>query len=494
MKERRQSLQVETTLGVGLLTFVSIVLSSGVFLSLMQSGLVEARGDLATLTARTLATTISGEIDGEPSNVQRTTGQYGQVDGLVSIWVGDSEGTYVAGSGSGEHYTSEIGVRSALYNQSEYLEDLDLAGGTSGVLATVPVRRGGTNVGVVCVAMTVSMGGFAGERLWFLLSYVLISALFVAGFGLLFIRRRLVAPIVEINEATQKISSGSFGLTVSVDSSEELTSLSEALSEMSTALADYKVRTESQVVGLRQANEALFEAQDELVRVERLAAVGRMAAGVAHEIGNPLAAVIGYNQLLLEDHTDPGEVGEILERSKSELDRIRDILKELMDSASPESSVETNVDVGALILAVTERSRTHPRILHNTLETVTPDNPVEVLANSNKLHQVMLNLILNAADASGPGGIITVECRLAGTSVEIECRDNGVGFTDEALERGTEPFFTTKSVGEGRGLGLSTSQGFVKSLGGSISLRNLPDGGGSVTLSLRSIADEEAVV
>jgi C4-dicarboxylate-specific signal transduction histidine kinase len=259
---------------------------------------------------------------------------------------------------------------------------------------------------------------------------------------------------------------------------------------MSVALADYKERTESQVVGLRRANEALFEAQDELVRVERLAAVGRMAAGVAHEIGNPLAAVIGYNQLLIDDHTKQSEVADMLERSKSELGRIRDILKELMDSAAPESTSKARVDLRDLLQSVTERARTHPRTQNHPVSVVIPDEPVEVLASANRLHQVMLNLILNAADASGEEGSVTIECRVVDTAVEIECRDNGAGFTAEALERGTEPFFTTKSVGKGRGLGLSTSYGFVKGLGGTISLSNKPDGGGCVVLSLPRLCPE----
>ena len=491
MRERRQSLQIETILGVGLLTFVSILLSSGVLWNLMQTGLVEARGDVATATARTIATAISRDVEGGGAEIERTVGQFRQIDGLLSVWVGDSAGGFVAGDEAGSDYTSDIAVRSALYNQSEYLEDIELESGGGAVLATVPVRRGGNSAGVVSVALSVDSGGVAGDRIGFLLSYVLISTLFVAGFGLLFIRRRMVLPIVELSEATQKISQGSFGLTVSVDSSRELTALSEALSDMSIALADYKARTESQVVGLRRANEALFEAQDELVGVERLAAVGRMAAGVAHEIGNPLAAVIGYNQLLIDDHSEQSEVVDMLHRSKSELDRIRDILKELMDSATPETSAEARVDVRALLASVTDRARTHPRILNHLVSVVAPTEPVEVYANINRLHQVMLNLILNAADASGEGGSITIECRVVEEAVEIECRDNGAGFTIEALERGTEPFFTTKSVGKGRGLGLSTSHGFVKGLGGTISLSNMPDGGGCVILSLPRLCPEE---
>jgi signal transduction histidine kinase len=218
----------------------------------------------------------------------------------------------------------------------------------------------------------------------------------------------------------------------------------------------------------------LRAAQDHLVRSERLASVGRLAAGLAHEIGNPIAAVMGLEDLLLEGGLSSSEQRDFLLRMKKETERIHRILKDLLAFARPgEESPKDGGGSGSVEAAV------HDTVAllmpHQALKDVEialdvhPDLP-EVALSRERLVQVVLNLVLNAADAVGVGGRVRIAAARGGLGVRLSVEDNGPGIDPNVKDRLFEPFVTTKEVGKGTGLGLAVCRGLVESVGGNITL------------------------
>jgi signal transduction histidine kinase len=235
-----------------------------------------------------------------------------------------------------------------------------------------------------------------------------------------------------------------------------------------------KLRTKIDEV--ERATERLKEAQDRLVRSERLASVGRLAAGLAHEIGNPISALMGLEDLVLAGGLTPEEEHDFLTRMRKETERIHRILRDLLQFARPAAAplageaeqepgdVETAArDTAALVAP--QRS-----LKEVSLELeLSPALPPVALGHE-QLMQVILNLVLNAADAVGPGGIVRVAAAPHQGGVRLQVEDNGPGVDPRVQAQLFEPFVTTKEVGKGTGLGLAVCRGLVEAAGGTISL------------------------
>jgi signal transduction histidine kinase len=225
---------------------------------------------------------------------------------------------------------------------------------------------------------------------------------------------------------------------------------------------------------VERATKRLQEAQDRLIRSERLASVGRLAAGLAHEIGNPISALIGMQDLLLDADLAPEEQRDFLQRMRKETERISSILRDLLQFARPaRNTSERELGSGSVETAVYDTAALlGPQKSMHDVELaldVFPELP-EVALSREQLVQVILNLVLNAADACGPGGKISVSARPSGSGVRLTIEDNGPGVPQEVRDKIFEPFVTTKEVGKGTGLGLAVCRGLVEAAGGSIAL------------------------
>ena len=232
--------------------------------------------------------------------------------------------------------------------------------------------------------------------------------------------------------------------------------------------------------------------QAKLAHAERMATLGRLVSGVAHEVNNPLAAILGFTDLLLENPQVPENAREDLQIILQETQRTKDIVQDLLSFARQRPVKRELVNL-AVILKQTTKLRSYDLQSHGVevLEEYDESLPA-VMGDSQQLQQVFLNLLNNAYDAieeSGRRGRIHLKTAWVGQFVEISLQDNGTGISD--VQRIFDPFFTTKQTGKGTGLGLSICYGIVRAHGGEIQCGNNADGSGS-TFTIRIPVAAEA--
>lgn len=211
---------------------------------------------------------------------------------------------------------------------------------------------------------------------------------------------------------------------------------------------------------------------DQLINQEKMASVGRMAAGIAHEINTPLGIILGYAQLMMDDFDTESEHHDSLQVIERQTKTCRRIVADLLKFSRLSESVKTRIDLNEIIqevLSVIEHSLNIQGI--KVERKFTSDLPA-MIGDAEKLHQVFINLFNNASDAMPKGGKIVISTAWTPEAVLVAVSDTGTGVADDIKNKIFEPFFTTKEVGEGTGLGLSVSYGIVQEFGGSIDIES----------------------
>jgi two-component system, NtrC family, sensor kinase len=300
-----------------------------------------------------------------------------------------------------------------------------------------------------------------------LLAVVLMLAIYFA------ITALIVRPLDALRDAARRVAGGGRQFSVPRMSATELVSLGESVQVMTTRLLQEEEELRHRIDEVHQATEGLRQAQDRLVRSERLASVGRLAAGLAHEIGNPIAALIGFEEMLIQGGLSPEETSDFLLRMRRETERIHRILRDLLDFARPSSPTSPDgcASFGDVAQAITETcSLVSPQKSWKgvTLQTLVESNLPLVRLEREKLVQLLLNLLMNAADATGPEGQVVLSAERVEQGVRLTVTDNGPGVAAEVRSRLFEPFVSTKDVGQGTGLGLAVCRGLVEGAGGNI--------------------------
>jgi signal transduction histidine kinase len=225
--------------------------------------------------------------------------------------------------------------------------------------------------------------------------------------------------------------------------------------------------------------------QKELIAAEKLASLGQLSAGIAHEIGNPLTAIKGYAEVLkrapgIDDEKRDGIVGDIL-REVSRVDRI---IKSLLDYSRPRKSSPQIVDVNQVITETADIVRSQGALGDIELTLDLAGDAPAVIADPGQLSQVIINLLLNSRDAlRGQGEIVITTARGGDTGAVISVRDNGQGIPGEIIDRIFDPFFTTKDPGHGTGLGLSVSARIVEAFEGVMKVESTQGGGALFTIT-----------
>ena len=227
--------------------------------------------------------------------------------------------------------------------------------------------------------------------------------------------------------------------------------------------------------------------QEHLIQSEKLSAIGQLIAGVAHELNNPLASVLGFADYLVESGDVPAHLAEPLRVIQQEAQRAAVIVKNLLTFARRQDQDRRQLALGTVLDRTIALLKNQLLGLHVDIElSVDPDLP-EIDGSLNQLQQVFLNLANNAAQAiasTGRPGSVLVHARRRLDGVAVDVTDDGPGIPEELHQKVFEPFFTTKPQGEGTGLGLSICLGIVKEHGGRISLQSLPGHGATFTVEL----------
>jgi two-component system, NtrC family, sensor kinase len=253
-----------------------------------------------------------------------------------------------------------------------------------------------------------------------------------------------------------------------------------------------KVQSEAQEA--ERSYRELKALQSKLIQSEKMSSLGRMAAGVAHEINNPLGAILVYSHLLLEDTTNNVQQRETLKKVIRETTRCKEIVQELLGFSRTQQDKRRVLDLGRVVLAALDLVRPQPLFQNVVQDLETSETPVYVEVDLNLLLQAFMNILINAAEAMEGVGTISIRTWAdeARRVANIRIADSGPGIPIGLLGQLFEPFFTTKDEGHGTGLGLSIVYHIVRQHGGAIEARNRPGGGAEFVISLPLKTIEEA--
>ncbi len=330
--------------------------------------------------------------------------------------------------------------------------------------------------------------------IWF---YIGLNVLVLVVFGTFLLSRIVIRPMKRLVKTAEDFenTNGPYSFRKPTEHN-EIGRLAMSLNSMLKRLAENRHEMETQIQSLEKANMELKEARDEVLRSEKLSCLGRLSAGVAHEVGNPLGSILGYTGLLMAHVKDDPEARDYLQRIESEISRINTIVRELLDYSRSSPGNPSPVDINALILeAVTLFS--HQRLIGDVrLETQLAQDVGRAWVDADQLKQVLINLLFNACDALDGTGQITIYTALQPRPltpgvkrqphecIEITVSDTGAGIPVSDQEQIFDPFFTTKPPGKGTGLGLAISRRLVESFDGRLEVDSREGKGSTFTIRL----------
>jgi signal transduction histidine kinase len=340
-------------------------------------------------------------------------------------------------------------------------------GGAAAVAITTPIFVAGEVRGAVRALVPLDAGSFG----WPALSWVLmlLDGALVVVFVAFVLTRYVIRPLDALRAAAREVAGGDLAVRLASGGASEFASLADSFNSMTASLREKLERLEQQRLELAASRE-------HLIRSEKLASVGRLAAGVAHEVGNPLQAIIGFDEVLLAGGLEPAEQRAFLARGRDEAQRIHRIVRELLDYARPVEDAVEAVALAAVVEQSLQLVGPQQRLREVAVERVGLDAIPPVAANAPRLVQVLVNLFLNAADAMQGRGTLYLEGRSVagatpdGARVELRVANSGPPIPPADRGRIFDPFFTTKEPGRGTGLGLSVAQSIVESYGGRLYL------------------------
>ena len=329
--------------------------------------------------------------------------------------------------------------------------------------------------------------------------YIFVNLAILTAIGIYRISKLYLQPLARLAKRAEDYKDDDDILFSVRKEDNELNRLSKALNMMLKRISADKERLQSTVLSLEKTNLELKKAQREIIRAEKLASVGRLSAGIAHEIGNPIGIVIGYLELLKQKDISDNERDEYIHRTEEEIERINSIIQQLLEVSRPSKSSRTAVSVHELIHDTADVLRVQPLMSNIDLALNLIAENDTVLADPNQLRQVFLNLIINAADAISDNGQaaggrleiatelekeIASDARTSPARLRIIIMDDGPGIAEETLGNIFDPFFTTKDPGKGTGLGLSVSFMIVESLNGQMTGASEEGKGTTMVISL----------
>lgn len=462
--------------GLALLVLAAVASSGWLILEVAQRELMVAQEVDARSTGERLMHLLAaslgpqaGALDDAESKerIRRVTSEW-IARGLVREVTVSKDGRAVVGSVSPDDALGAVTPRPLVRRRGDVIWVYGAIAGPRGDRATVRLSLPGEDL----IGRAIERAGLLAVLA------ALLCAAAVSVFGAFFIDR-IARSIGELAAAARRVASGDLegAPLLSSPRGDELQHLAADFNEMTAAL--------------RRERATVHAQRGTLVAQEKLATVGRLAAGVAHEIGNPLAAIIGFADMLRSDEEETQPARKLSEpdrtaalaRIHGEAVRIQGIIRELLDYSRPPDAKPEPMALGDAVANAVSLLRPQPRFRGVEVEIACPDTLPRVLGVEARVEQILVNLLLNAADAMDGSGRIRIVGAESVEGVAVLVEDDGPGVAAVDRDKIFDPFFSTKDTGKGTGLGLSVSQAIARAMGAELTLDATFTGGARFVLS-----------
>ena len=462
---RAPGLRVQLLGGLSLIIGVASISVGVITVWTMRQQVSQIEMENAKLLGQALANVLSISLRGGDKEVpalQRAVASIPLSSAITAIQVVDRNMRVLVSSHEGSvEPPSGAGLAAAVNTGQQVVRIPDLE---SHILAvSTPIFTQGKLTGGVRLHLLLGPNRFGWPRLFWLLMVVngLVLVLFVA----LVVTRYVIRPVEAMQRAAAQASEGDLSVRLAGEGARELASLASSFNEMTAAV-------QNQLSRLERQRQELATSREVLIRSEKLASVGRLAAGVAHEVGNPLQSIVGFTEIMLSGDISAEERADFLQRVRHETERIHHIIRELLDFARPMQDEPEPVKLAQVVeqslqLVGPQRRLKAVAVKCEGLEEMPP-----VASSSQRLIQVLVNLLLNAADAMKGEGRITIvgTYHEAEGMGEITVSNDGPPILEQHRDQIFDPFFTTKDPGQGTGLGLSVACSIIERHGGTLEL------------------------
>lgn len=443
--------QEEITSGMALVTAVPVI-QQGILLGILYGGVLLNQNS-------TIVDTVRDTVFLNETYKERSIGRASifMKDIRISTNVTMRNGERAIGTGvspearehvfdNGERWTERVFVLSDWYITSyEPIEDIY-----------------GNRIGILDVGVLGEKYVDLGRKALFVFILITVAGMFVAvGLGY-FIAHRITSPVRRLIKASQQVSEGSLSPDIDPISKDEIGLLQKNFKEMVAAMGRRRAASESK-----------------LIQSEKHASIGRLAAGVAHEINNPLTGVLTYTHLLLKRNDIADDIRADLETIAAATNRVRNIIKGLLDFSRQTELNPESTDINRLVRSAISLMENQALVKGIRIRFNPGENLPNLIIDPGQFQSVLLNILLNSLDATESGGTITISTTISLFSnnpdkkgVEISITDTGCGIPQEDFSKLFDPFFTTKEMGKGTGLGLAVSMGIIQKHGGTIKVQS----------------------
>ncbi len=358
----------------------------------------------------------------------------------------------------------------------------------SAPISTSALKSGSVTIGCDLGLIYESLNGRQIPFLIFLALYASILVLI----GMYLFSRVIVAPVRRLLSMAADIDDLRPYGSHAGETANEIDQLFVAVNEILSRLEENKTRLKDHIASLEKANQEIEKARDEMVRSEKLAAAGRLAAGFAHEIGNPLGIVTGYFEILRQGGLSEAERLDLLERAGAEIGRMSKIIRQMLNIARPASPIMELISVHAIISETIEFLAGQPWLSQVEIKPCLEAAVDSVWGDPEQLREVFLNIIMNSADALDGKGTIRIKTMQRDETLRIEIADTGPGIPQPLLSEIFDPFFTTKEPGKGTGLGLWVCYRIITSMRGRIEASGSASGGACIVIELKAARVESS--
>jgi len=526
---RLRGLRFEIMFSLGLIMFSGVVIMGATALRAAERTILLQKLESLTQVTQAVQLGLAGWWVNEDSSqsLQVVLDQTAAGIGATSFKVADPKGTILAGTRkqdagmTSDPYLIRALKTAATVVPSQVTGKLPESASGSWTFAA-PVFKNGVLMGAFSVTYPLeNLGVVLKLHRKLIYTFAFIDGLMIVLFGGWLIGKVAIGPMVRISRGAEALAAGEYDTRVQVQGSREVVALAAAFNSMAEKIQAAVLKQEEHLAALESTNWELMSTQREMVRVEKLASVGQLAAGIAHEIGNPLSAILGYASILLREEKDP-EAGQYLGYIEKETERIQRIISGLLEFSRPMDSKVEDLRVNELVKSTIELVSPQQIFREVVIEVTLAEQDPQVSGNSHQLQQILINILINAAQAMEGEGHLNVRTesivlragegivprrrvadfrrratdsrsedyaamrsvrrevplmKVGDRVVSITVRDTGKGIPREIADRIFDPFFTTKGTGEGTGLGLAIAHGIVEAHGGNLWLENPEDGG-----------------